>query len=229
MLQRGRGTTGPARRRALGSLEEGSSSEMTTTVSQPDGPLRRALEPRSWPRPPGLALIALALVGLVQSGCKSDGCSTCGVGSSIASGFRAVGSGVKSVGDFVFHHKKGCGGGSDCGCDGGSVGGMEEGMIVEQGVPVVPGGMAIPAPGTIVPPPRASRTSSSSRSPTRPRPTRPAAAGRIRPPPSRPHALPRPAAAGRVIPPASRRTVRWPDGVRTPISPCCRPLPGRPG
>ena len=55
---------------------------MTTNRSSAGGPARRAPEPRSWARPPGLALLALALVGLVQAGCQSDGCSTCGLAGS---------------------------------------------------------------------------------------------------------------------------------------------------
>lgn len=126
---------------------------MTTNRSTTDGPARRTIEPRSWPRPPGLALIGLALFGLVQAGCRSDGCSTCGlgIGNSISNGVQALGNGVRSVGS-IFHHKKGCGGGGDCGCGGG----IEEGVVVEQGIPVVPGGMSVPvvpAPGTIVTPP----------------------------------------------------------------------------
>ncbi len=128
---------------------------MTTKRSVPEGPAQRVFEARSRPGPPGLALLGLALFGLIQAGCRSDGCSNCGLGSAIASGFQAVGSGVKAVGSFVFHHKKGCGGGADCGC-GGEAGGYEEGVVIDQGVagvPMVPGAMAIPAPGTIVPAP----------------------------------------------------------------------------
>ena len=128
---------------------------MTTKRSVPEGPAQWVFEARSRPWPPGLALLGLALVGLIQAGCRSDGCSNCGLGSAIASGFQAVGSSVKAVGSFVFHHKRGCGGGSDCGC-GGEVGGYEEGVVVDQGVAgvlMVPGAMSIPAPGTIVPAP----------------------------------------------------------------------------
>ena len=120
---------------------------MTTNRSTADGPARRAIAPRSWARPPGLALLGLALYGLIQSGCAFDGCSTCGFGSRIARGVQALGDSARSVGAAVFHHKRGCGGGFDCGCGG------EEGLIVDQGVQVVPGAMAVPAPGTIVPPP----------------------------------------------------------------------------
>ena len=130
---------------------------MTTNRSKADGPARPTIAPRSWPRPPGLALLGLALYGLVQAGCRSDGCSTCGFGNALSNGIQngvqAVGDGFRAVGS-VFHHKKGCGGGVDCGCGGG----IEEGVVVEQGIPFAPGGMAVPvvpgaATGTIVPPP----------------------------------------------------------------------------
>ena len=124
---------------------------MTTNRSTAGGPAPRTVVPRSWARPPGLALLGLALYGLTQSGCASDGCSTCGLGAKFSRGVQAVGagiqSGVQSVGS-IFHHKRGCGGGYDCGC-----GGVEEGVVVDSGVPIVPGAMAVPAPGTIVPAP----------------------------------------------------------------------------
>ena len=111
--RRGIGTTGPARRRDTRSLEDGSSSAMTTNRSTAEGPARRTPEPRSWPRPPGLALLGLALFGLVQAGCRSDGCSTCsGFGSRITNGVQALGARISK-------HFDGCGGGSDCGCGGG--------------------------------------------------------------------------------------------------------------
>jgi len=126
---------------------------MTTIRKLADGPARRALEPRKWPRPPGLALLTLALVGLVQSGCRSDGCSTCGLGNSISTSFsngvQALGNGVRSVGS-IFHHKKGCGGGGDCGCEGGF---EEGGVVVDQGIPVMPGAMSMPASGAVMPAP----------------------------------------------------------------------------
>jgi protein tyrosine phosphatase (PTP) superfamily phosphohydrolase (DUF442 family) len=127
---------------------------MTTNRNPASGPDRRTLANRSGPRPPGLALLGLALLGLVQSGCKTDGCSSCGFGAAISNGVQngvqAVGDGFRSVGA-LFHHKRGCGGGPDCGCDGG----VEGGVIVDQGIPIVPGGMMVPPPvsGTIVPAP----------------------------------------------------------------------------
>ena len=113
---------------------------MTTNRTMAGGAALRGLSPRSWARPPGLALLALALVGLVQSGCQTPGCDTCGLGSKISNG-------VQSLAARVFNHKSSCGGGSDCGCGG------SEGAIYDSGTTVIPGGMAIPAPGTIVPAP----------------------------------------------------------------------------
>ncbi len=123
---------------------------MTMRPSITRGPARRTSPPRGWAKPPGLALLGLALAGLIQAGCRSDGCSTCGFGSKISSGVQALGDGVQALGSRVFQHHKGCGGGLGCGCGGG---GGEEGMIVEPGIQVIPGGMALPAPGTIVPAP----------------------------------------------------------------------------
>jgi len=100
-----------------------------------------ASAPRSWARPPGLALLALAMIGLAQGGCKSDGCSTCGgFGSRLTTGFN---NGVAAVGR-VFHHDKG----GDCKTCGGDEGGIIEGTPISA-----PGGMVMPAPGTIVPAP----------------------------------------------------------------------------
>ena len=126
---------------------------MMTKRTLVDGPQGRAPKPRSGFRSMSLALIALALCGLSQAGCRSDGCSTCGLGNKINNGLQAVGDSVRSVGAGVgslFHHKKFCGGGADCGC-GGEV--IEGGVVVDQGFPIAPGGMTVPAPGTIIPAP----------------------------------------------------------------------------
>jgi protein tyrosine phosphatase (PTP) superfamily phosphohydrolase (DUF442 family) len=124
---------------------------MTTNRSTADGPARRTFVPRSWPRPPGLALLGLALLGLFQAGCRSDGCSNCGIGNAISNSVQSVGDSIRSASAAIFHHKRGCGGGADCGC-----GGVEEGVVVDQGipvVPVVPGGISVPASGSIMPAP----------------------------------------------------------------------------
>ncbi len=124
-------------------VKYGSTSEMNQTRRSSGGLIRGAPASRDRARPPGLALLALALVGLAQSGCRSDGCNTCG-------GFFSrtatnLGNGVQSLGSRVFHHK-------EAGCS--TCGGSEEGVIVDSGVPIVtPGGMAVPAPATIVPAP----------------------------------------------------------------------------
>jgi protein tyrosine phosphatase (PTP) superfamily phosphohydrolase (DUF442 family) len=125
---------------------------MTTNRRSAGGLARRAPRPRSWARPPGLAMMALALVGLVQSGCQSSGCSGCGgglngFGSRVSNRVQALGARVSSTGSRIFNHKGG-GGCSTCGD-----GGIEGGTIVEPGIPVAPGGMVVPAPGTIVPSP----------------------------------------------------------------------------
>jgi protein tyrosine phosphatase (PTP) superfamily phosphohydrolase (DUF442 family) len=127
---------------------------MTTNRSTADGPARRTLEPRSWPRPPGLALLGLALLGLVQTGCVSDGCSTCGFGNAVTNTVRAVTAPVKAFGAAIFH-KKSCGGGADCGCGSGADGGVvvDQGIPVVPAIPVVPGSISVPGSGTLVPPP----------------------------------------------------------------------------
>jgi protein tyrosine phosphatase (PTP) superfamily phosphohydrolase (DUF442 family) len=119
---------------------------MTTIRKSADGSARRAFEPRTWVRPPGLALLGLALVGLFQAGCRSDGCSTCGFGSKISSGVQSLGNSVQALGARVFKHFDGCAGGDACGCG-------SEGTIVDSGTPIAPGGIVVPAPGTIVPGP----------------------------------------------------------------------------
>ncbi len=118
---------------------------MTTNRRSAGGPAPRAAAPRSWARPPGLALLILALVGLVQAGCRSDGCSTCGLGSKLTNGFN---NGVQAVGRVFSHKDRGGVGCNNCG-----VGGGEEGVIVDSGMPYAPGAMVVPAPGTIVPAP----------------------------------------------------------------------------
>jgi protein tyrosine phosphatase (PTP) superfamily phosphohydrolase (DUF442 family) len=123
---------------------------MTTYRSSAGGLVRRVPEPRSWARPPGLAMLALALVGLVQSGCQSTGCNGCGglggFGSRVSNGVQALGTRVANTSSRIFNHKGG--GCSTCGD-----GGIEGGTIVEPGIPVAPGGMVVPGPATIVPAP----------------------------------------------------------------------------
>ena len=117
---------------------------MTTNRRSAGGLARRATAPRSWARPPGLALMALALVGLAQAGCRSDGCSNCNLGSKLTTGFN---NGVQAVGR-VFHHKDG-GGCKTCGGSGGEYSG--EGTVIDSGTPMsAPGSMIYPGPGTII-------------------------------------------------------------------------------
>ncbi|WP_435007102.1 fused DSP-PTPase phosphatase/NAD kinase-like protein [Tundrisphaera lichenicola] len=119
---------------------------MTMNRRSAGGPARKASEPRSWARPPGLAMLALALIGLVQAGCQSTGCNGCGLGglgSRIGNGVQALGTRVANTGARIFNHKGG--GCSTCG-DGG---GYEEGMIIDQGIPMAPGGMIVPAPAVV--------------------------------------------------------------------------------
>ena len=176
---------------------------MTTNRSKAGGPARRAPGPRTWARPPGLALLGLALLGLIQSGCVSDGCSTCGLGSRISQGVQAmqagIQSGVQSIGG-IFRHKRGCGGGNDCGC-----GGVGEGVVVDSGIPVTPGAMAIPAPGTIVPAPAIeSAPTQLEPIPSTSRPTRRAGPAPILPSPRR-AGCSRTGITGRATPRCSRR------------------------
>ena len=96
----------------------------------------------------GLAFVGLALIGLTQTGCRSDGCSSCGLGSKLNSGVQSASANVQAFGSKIFNHKKG--GCSSCG----TLGTVEEGVVVDSGVPVVvEGAVAVPPPGTIVPAP----------------------------------------------------------------------------
>lgn len=116
---------------------------MTTNRRSAGGTARLPLPPRSWARPPGLALLGLALVGLIQAGCRTGGCNDCGFGSRITNGVQALGA-------RVFNHR---GGGGGAGC-GGGCGGAEQGTVYgDPGVTIPsPGGIAVPGP-TILPPP----------------------------------------------------------------------------
>ena len=89
-----------------------------------------------------LVFSCFAAVGLLQTGCRSGGCPGCPIGAKLSNG-------VQSLGARVFNHRdKGC---STCGLPGTAV---EEGVVVDGGVPVLtPGAVAVPAPGTIVAPP----------------------------------------------------------------------------
>lgn len=89
-----------------------------------------------------LPLICLALLGLIQTGCQSSGCNSCGLGSRLTSG-------VQSLNARLFSGHRDRGGCSTCG----TLGTVQEGTIVESGVPITPGAIAIPPPGTIVTPP----------------------------------------------------------------------------
>ncbi|WP_435016976.1 fused DSP-PTPase phosphatase/NAD kinase-like protein [Tundrisphaera sp. TA3] len=117
---------------------------MTMNRSSAGGLPKGSLAPRRWAKPPGLGLLALALIALAQVGCRSDGCSTCGlggIGTKLSNGVQALGSRFHQRGATVVTGGGGC-------CGGGAV---EEGLIIDGGVPVtpvvpvVPGGL-IPAP-----------------------------------------------------------------------------------
>ena len=88
----------------------------------------------------GFAFALLTFVGATQTGCRSNGCSNCDLGSKFTNG-------VQSVGARLFNHgdKGGC---STCGTLG-----SESGVIVDSGVPISPGVISVPSPGTIVPAP----------------------------------------------------------------------------
>ena len=88
----------------------------------------------------GLAFGFLVLVGSTQTGCRSDGCSNCDIGSKFTNGIQSA-----SAKLFSHHKDKGC---STCGTLGG-----EQGVIVDSGMPITPGAITVPAPGTIVPAP----------------------------------------------------------------------------
>ena len=90
-----------------------------------------------------LSLGCLVVVGLAQTGCRSNGCSNCNLGSRLNNGVQALNARI--------FPKRGLGGNcSTCG----TLGGVEEGVIVDSGVPIVtPGAVAIPAPATIIPSP----------------------------------------------------------------------------
>ena len=116
---------------------------MMSNMRSAGGLVRRTPASPTWSRPPRFALVALAILGLVQGGCRSDGCGTCG-------GFFSrtatnLGNGVQALGAKVFHH------GGPPGC---STCGGDDGGYVDSGVPIVaPGGMVVPAPGTVIPGP----------------------------------------------------------------------------
>lgn len=88
-----------------------------------------------------LALLGLALVGLLQTGCRSAGCSDCNIGSKITNG-------VQSLSARIFPGNRG--GCNTCG----TLGTVEEGVIVDQGIPIAaPGVVGVPAPAVIAPTP----------------------------------------------------------------------------
>ena len=88
-------------------------------------------------------LAGITVLGLTQTGCRSGGCSNCNLGSKLSNGVQALNA-------KIFSHRGAGGNCSTCG----TLGGVEEGVMVESGVPMMaPGSITIPPPATLVPSP----------------------------------------------------------------------------
>ena len=116
---------------------------MTSNRFQTDQPTIRLIGRSAHRLRVAVALGCLAVLGITQTGCRSSGCSNCNLGSKLTNGVQAL--------NARLFPNRGHGGG--CGTCG-TLGSVEEGVIVDSGVPIVtPGVIAIPPPGTIVPSP----------------------------------------------------------------------------